>query len=565
MKTSKGVSSLVGEVYFALCKSVDSPRSLGAWLRFRFSHLELSQFEVRPEDYLDSDSFEKDYFIASFLSKWKGLDTGVDLEEVALQKFTHSEEICRETNKRIIQGRHSGFPRPVEQVLWLARRKVASLLGPFSVFKVVDEVGWGPGATDDLRRRHAQLDLKMSKVPISVSTSALPVLAKVVEDDLHWSSALLKVDPGTLQGPYSLLRSTFRHSNANVVTTVPKNAKTHRVIAMEPRGNGFLQKGVGAYLRRRLKSVGVDLDDQQPNQSGARRAYSEGLATLDLRAASDTVSLELVYELLPVDWAIYLDELRSRYSILPNGSMLKLEKFSSMGNGFTFELESLIFWAICSSCIEQSSGREELLVYGDDLVVPREDAPLIIDVLGYVGFATNRDKSFVDGNFFESCGKHFFKGVEVTPVYQKELVDSVCEQIRLANRLMRSSVRFGSSSTLCPWILPAWNLVWRAARRDRSFVFQIPLGTEGDDGYLVNGYWFDRVRWDANLGFSCHVLTFAPKRLPAAEEFLLAWTLRSGTVVETPYEGLITVPPGKADRVRPGRRWVMPTGDFGYE
>jgi hypothetical protein len=366
-----------------------------------------------------------------------------------------------------------------------------------------------------------------------------------------------------ISGPFCFLSHVFSVKEDCVIDTVPKNSKTHRVIAKEPTANGFLQKGFGGYLRGRLKRVGVNLDDQGDNQRAAKAAVKDRLATLDLKAASDTVALELVYELLPVDWALALDDVRSHEASLPTGERITLQKFSSMGNGFTFELESLIFWAICSSVSEVFSDSERVWVYGDDLIVSQRCAPQLVEVLSWAGFTVNTEKSFFEGRFFESCGKHYFDGEEVTPVYQKEVIDGYQELIRGANRLVRCAHRFGGYDSLDKRIYPAWARAWRS--RGSSEIFQLPLGTEGDDGWCLPADYFALAPQCPNFGVRCRVIAPSPRRLPGREDALLAWTLRRGVITEVPYEGSVTSSPETTESttLRKGGRWVMPTWEFG--
>ena len=96
-----------------------------------------------------------------------------------------------------------------------------------------------------------------------------------------------------------------------------------------------------------------------------------------------------------------------------------------MGNGFTFELESLIFWAITVACVELenlSSGRRDtrVSVYGDDIIAPTYSVDLLLESLKYCGFRINEAKSFWDGPFRESCGEHYFSGERVTPFFVKD-------------------------------------------------------------------------------------------------------------------------------------------------
>jgi hypothetical protein len=552
------------EVYFALCKSVNTPVSLGAWLRFENGeHLDLAKLEVRADNYLDANAFRKDYLVVSFLSKWKGLETGLDLEAEALQKFATSETLCKQTNRDLRKWRKESFDALLGGVLFSAKRKIARLLGPFSLFCVDEGFGWGPGATADISRRQAFLDTKISKLPISCTKRASGIFLSIVSTDLHWSARILEVTVDQIAGPFSFLPSVLSLVETCSIDTVAKNAKTHRVIAKEPTANGFLQKGVGKYMRQRLKRAGIDLDDQGPNQEGAQSAYTDRRATLDLKAASDSLAVELVYELLPFDWADFLDQIRSREALLKDGSRIKLEKFSSMGNGFTFELESLIFWAICSSINDAYNSNEKVLVYGDDLIVSQEIADDVIRILGLVGFQTNKDKSFVSGQFFESCGRHFFGGIDVTPIYQKEVFYNDVETIRCGNRLLRLAGKWGANGRACPFLIAPWKAAWRLAGPTR--VFQLPYGVQGDDGWILPAEYFSPVGQDINLGLHCRVVPLPTRRLPACDRSLLAWTLRRGVVTDSPFNGEVSVPVEQVPEIlygKPHRRWVMPSGEF---
>jgi hypothetical protein len=215
---------------------------------------------------------------------------------------------------------------------------------------------------------------------------------------------------------------------------VPKNAKTDRVIVIEPVINTFLQKGVGKAIRNRLLRAGCNLNSQTTNQKLALLGSRDGsLATIDLSSASDTISTELVRELLPHDWYSLLDSLRTPVVKTPAG-IINQQKFSSMGNGFTFELESLIFFALCKSICDQD---DLVSVYGDDIIVPVSHFDEVSWALSEFGFTLNKSKSFSSGFFRESCGKDFFGGIDVRPVYVKERL-SCKELFRLHNFFVRN-------------------------------------------------------------------------------------------------------------------------------
>lgn len=558
------------EIYFSLCKGSDTPISLGCWLRFKYDESQLLQVKFNPRNYLEGDvkTATLDYACIAFLSKWKGLKTGINLKEAALRSFQTSEQMCRDANRNLRSWRAGSADPALSSRLFRAKVKIAKLLGPFSLHCISPFFGWGPGATFDLRRRVAQVDKKLTTVPMTVCGTAVELLDSIIRQDLHWSGALLGVIP---DGPFSFIKGTFLRVDSCRVKTVPKSAKTDRLIAIEPTGNLFLQKGVGGYFRKVLKQRGIDLDSQEANQSGAAYALAEALATLDLSMASDTVSRELVYELLPYDWAVFLDAIRSRSAVMPDKSVVVLEKWSSMGNGYTFELETLIFWALAASVVEEESS-SGVLVYGDDIIVPQKCYADVVGTLTSVGFAINDDKSYHDGLFFESCGKHFFNGTEITPPYQKELLNDI-ELLRTHNRLVRWALRTG---VLHPSVAhPARRL----ASADLSSTF-LPYGVEGDDGFLADLSEIvgePSVKVNCNRGIRCYVAKFATRSLPGIEPALLAHhfrfhetvhlseRLRRGRLEDLPSlatYGDIDVPleKTKAKVVGYTYRWVYPPG-----
>jgi hypothetical protein len=116
-------------------------------------------------------------------------------------------------------------------------------------------------------------------------------------------------------------------------------------------------------------------------------------------------------------------DLRATHTLV-DGKWHRLEKFSSMGNGYTFELETCVFACLIAACL-QLKGRAGVLghdffVYGDDLIVPSDTAKLVIDTLAWVGFKVNSDKSFTDGSFRESCGGDYLRGEPVRAFYLKQ-------------------------------------------------------------------------------------------------------------------------------------------------
>lgn len=203
---------------------------------------------------------------------------------------------------------------------------------------------------------------------------------------------------------------------------VPKNAKTNRPIDIEPLGNSILQKGYGVTIRNRLARAGNCIRKGQARHAKLAREASitKKLATVDKKGASDSISSLLVMALLPPDWFDALDRARSPYHLI-DGNWEELCKFSAMGNGFTFELETLIFLALArATCQYLGLDTTEVSVYGDDVILPSEAYELYVKVCTSVGFSINQEKTFYgDDHFRESCGADWFDGVDVRVAYMR--------------------------------------------------------------------------------------------------------------------------------------------------
>lgn len=215
------------------------------------------------------------------------------------------------------------------------------------------------------------------------------------------------------------------------IALVPKTMKTPRIIAMEPSWMQYSQQGVMALLTEVLRDQPIfsymGWLDQTPNRDMARLGSENGeFATLDLSEASDRVSYELfkaVFHYFPYLRDV-IDSCRSRQALLPDGRLVTLKKFASMGSAMTFPLESIVFHILVSIACRLSIGgrpgetvhgyRIHTRVYGDDLIVPETVAPTLVRVLETFGLKVNAHKSFTTGLFRESCGSDWYRGHDVS-------------------------------------------------------------------------------------------------------------------------------------------------------
>lgn len=356
----------------------------------------------------------------AYFQKWEPLKLGLDKSQVAREKYVESEKRCSLFNVKLRKQRMNHHFGEHNEHIFEARAKIRRLLGAVPSLSDL-KLRFGPGSTSTIKRKEASIQNKLAEAPTCsyelLRSSYMPIL---LNELYAWQSCHAWC-----------ARSEGRTGGITAVTGqlqfVPKNAKTYRTIDVQPTLNTLLQSGIGDYMADRLRLAGINTRDQTINQRRAREGSLDGsLATLDLSAASDTISREIVRCLLPDNWFYLLNSAAcSLTTDREAGTTHSLEKFSSMGNGFTFPLETLIFWALTASACEGEV--DKVSVYGDDIICPIARVDTVISLLEHCGFVINRDKSFVSGPFRESCGRDYYKGIDVRPVYVKS--DVTCETL----------------------------------------------------------------------------------------------------------------------------------------
>lgn len=391
------------------CASADRERVAGFLASDAFPDLCVFPLDVSLHN--PSDAYHLNQALA-FYRKRQDLDIGIDKREVAYVKFEEAEELCSETNQIFRSWSQGGFNflPGVDSKLFAAQRKISYCLGDLPSLESL-RLRFGPGATTQVTKRKASARRKLG-MALACSEDLIPLLPEVLGEMPAWS--LSSADVHT-EGDFDVASVPVQIVSGNL-SFVPKNAKTDRSIVVEPMLNQMVQLGIGDYISSRLKRVGIDTTDQTRNQKMARTGSITGhLATLDLSSASDTIARELVKHLLPMEWYDFLNCARTS-TIAAEGLSLKLQKFSSMGNGFTFPLETLLFWALASVCVDVDD-QNDVSVYGDDIIVPTYAYPALCDLLHVCGFIPNQDKSFASGPFRESCGKDYLSGIDIRPIF----------------------------------------------------------------------------------------------------------------------------------------------------
>lgn len=487
----------------SLYEACDTPESLGMYLKLKYGEwLQIAQSKTDQANYEKAEMFDRSNIATSFLSKYPYLDTGVDRKAVALDKFISAEEQCRETNQRFRQM----FERPQEVdseirlALWLAARKISNILKDFSWEEFLHATGWGPGSTNVDSGSYTSGYNKYSS-QLSATSNCLPLGLCCVNSTPSWAlyHAGEILDDFEPPRPVTVLKHCVQVVKGGKIVFVPKNAETDRTIIVPVSLNSYVQRGPGKMIRRRLKRAGVDLDSQSLNQ---RKAYlgsvTNDYATLDAKAASDCVAMLPVTFLLSEQWVTPLLYGREEYGLLPDGkTWIKFQKFSAMGNSYTFELESLIFYALCSAGVEVSrrsgsglnpfTGLEypsDVTVYGDDMIVPSDCVPVIERILSFAGFTLNPRKTYVSGNFRESCGSDYFRGTSVRPIFLKERINSETSIYKLANNIRRLAHRRCNNDGCDSRFRNCWLLV-RNFHPSPQHSLRISEGY-GDGGFISN-------------------------------------------------------------------------------
>jgi len=214
------------------------------------------------------------------------------------------------------------------------------------------------------------------------------------------------------------------------VVLVPKDSRGPRLISMEPLEIQWIQQGLMKRLVSHIESHPltkgrVNFENQGINgQLALESSISRKFATLDLKSASDRVSIDLVKYLFPKELHEPLMCTRSVATKLPNGELLPLRKFAPMGSALCFPVLAVCVWSILNATVsvlypgdpDFPDPADSVYVYGDDALVPTFVTESCFRALTAFGLKPNVDKSFYRGFFRESCGVDAFKGVITTPL-----------------------------------------------------------------------------------------------------------------------------------------------------
>jgi hypothetical protein len=298
-------------------------------------------------------------------------------------------------------------------------------------------------------------------------------------------------------------RSKFRETDlapGSRLSFVPKTTEISRTICTEPLLNMLFQKGIASVLEDLLgETCNISLSKQPNwNRSLAQLGSTSGkFGTIDLSSASDSMSTSLVTEFFPTHVLNMLELARSPCTILPDGTSVELHMISSMGNAFTFPLQTIFFASLVYGAYKalgypflkpnrHSSGN--FAVFGDDIICLRQAYGLVCRLLSICGFDVNVGKSFNQGFFRESCGHDYFHGRNVRGVYIKTL-RTEGDRYSAINRLNRWSAT---------WNIPLPSTIHCLLRGQRFL--PIPMDEMDDSGVKVPSSFPFKKRYNRYTG-----------------------------------------------------------------
>lgn len=470
-------------------------------------NVDLQPLELDRKLLYSGQYFERDVYaynqVNDFLKKFKKSTSNQSrLEEEAIANFHRSNLHMYHCNYHIDNISDTAVGDVNVRTLHRARLFINQLLGDLDVEEWFNECKHSSGTTLGLRYSRTNLEDKF-KGPLTTTKRALPLFTLYRDYDPEFSRLIDEVNQ-------NLVTSQYKVVNGSRLTTVDKDDRKRRTIAVEPTVNMFLQKGLESVLEKRLRPyLDISVQPHIHHQLAYESSITCSNATIDFSNASDCVSIGLVKYLLPRSWFEALSIIRSE-NIEIDGVFHPLYMISTMGNATTFPLETLIFYALALCCqIPQSykssfltpvfleNSRKHTSVFGDDCILPSQYAETFMSLCESVGFIVNKEKSFFSNEpFRESCGMDFMSGRNIRIFYLKNPFNNRLSSLEpwlyiICNRLLKKYISyFGDCSYIYEKAL--WTLLLSYFRQYKITVKFVPDDYPDDAGLKV---FSDLERW----------------------------------------------------------------------
>lgn len=419
-------------------------------------------------------------------AKLKPLPQEIDTVRIMNQLLKYPKRFSANDDKSLARSCEEDFSKRQGQLLVNERIK-----HPYStsyIIELVKQVIFDMMPWDSLcEKLEASLANREFRLTPGSARDAKPILAsKLFQIAKNCPDAL----PGVFGYQPSLRAGYLGDSDAYGDTvklcSVPKNYKTYRMIAMEDTWRAVSARALVDIIEAYLPE-GIRLRDQTFNQKLCLYAsMTKSLATIDLSAASDSITRDMISWLFPERFVSIVSKVTPQYYETSSGQRRKLVSFATMGNPLTFIIECIVFYAadIAAEIIHYFGNRPDPTVsfdvddttfelpipgvYGDDQIVRNDCYDTTVAILDHLGFTINMAKSYSgDSKYRESCGKEYYDGEDISAIYyprhpihgelaanalqnhtyrngiSQELTDSLTTLVSLQQRLMSFSVEAG--------------------------------------------------------------------------------------------------------------------------
>lgn len=377
--------------------------------------------------------------------------TQADREAAAESEFLEDNARCEAYNKAYDPSKWNGFIQEVRgEVIDLLNDVLESPSDNYlDASWMGKQLDVGPGSSSD-RQGDSSSYSKLGDSEMSFSSRAVQRTYKMLAR-MSYVGLAREAVRDSIHGRHDSVDSCA------VFVSVPKTNLINRGICTQPSGNMVLQQRTHCALADILrKRFDCDLANQQSlngdlayRGSRGRRSlqdHSWEFTTWDLSRASNFPWV-LIQDHFPTRWMRWLRHIRSSRMRMPSGVEVTKHMCSTMGNGYTFALMTLFLSAIVVTLYKKADlplfdtdpitglPVKTWAVYGDDIIVDKGVANGLQQVLAAYGFLVNRKKSFDSGFFRESCGKDYYDGYPVRPVFCESL-ETQSDVYSLLNRLV---------------------------------------------------------------------------------------------------------------------------------
>lgn len=440
----------------------------------------------------------------------------------------------------------------IRAVLAEARKICKKVLGEYSLQRHIELCTFGKNSTVGVKASEAYPDQRLNR-PLSGSEQHIHwFITNVLQGDEILQRCLyhtFKKDPmDPLGGRYTQC-ATLRLSD------VPKSYKANRGVMPHTEIGNFFTSGLGFYIVEQLESYGIRLRYLQKEHRKWAKAFSKSRThvTADLSAASDSFTSNLVNALVPREWYNVLKHGRIKHYDSHGCKAKYMQTFMTMGIGYTFPLQTLLFYSLLKACSNLLNVDGVVSVFGDDLIYPKKIDKCVRFVLTNLGFVLNLDKTFKRDHFRESCGGDYFKGIAVRP-FQPEGV-----QQQLNGTAYSSFLYKLVNGLLARWeyeeIPLTLSFLVKELMKSGNMILQVPYSFPDGSGWKVKRYvkseCFSQIQYSVKKQCSMfYYIASKSNDVPVVQQYPWYWDFfNSRPEIGRPYS-MYTV-------VTPPIRWVV--------